>query len=195
MIYTLSQLSEDLMARMGEAPVGVSPPSEWGDMTLASQVRRKAAALLPYVGKQLIMSAALPQLGGAEHHVGDTTMRKMECGLYGADIALPEDVARIVSVKMRSWSREVQEIAEPGSGGYECQWSEEPGIAGSAERPKGYLLHGGGGLALRAIGSESPDDTPEHLLLWRQPKVDIEGKFRFPASIYPELIEKLSAEI
>lgn len=195
MIFTLSQLIDDLLAWMGEAAPAASPAGISGAMDVPTALRRKASVLLPAVGSLLILEAPAAMLPGAEHYAGNVELRRAGCGLYAADLSLPEDMVRIVSVKMAGWNRTLERFEEADSAAYGCQWSQHPAIAGNPDRPKGYLRHGNGGRILTVIGSVGAGDAPEHLLLWRVPKVDVGGSFRFPAPLYPELVEKLSAEL
>lgn len=187
MNYTLTRLRDDILARMGEsvAPAGVHLA---GVASTAEIVERKAGSLLPEVGRRLLSGASAAMMAGAPGFASSIAARKMPCGLYAADIALPDGFARLVAARMESWSRSVHEMALPGTGGYERQWSDEPGIAGCPSRPRAYLHHTAAGAALRLMGSEAPADTLAHLYLWCEPRPDPDGSFLFPAALYGALV-------
>lgn len=194
MIYTLEQIRHDVMSRMGETPE-VSPSSSLGSIPHISQILdRKIRSLVPEFGSKLILDAPLEKLTGAEEYTADITPRKSKCGLYAFDIPLPDDFLRLVSVRMKSWERAVLSVITPDSDKYLCQYSPEPGIAGCPSRPMAYLSPG----ILTAIGSASPSDSLDHLLLWRIPSLSpslsdsssLSDSLSFPASLYPLLLSQ-----
>lgn len=110
MLHTLQKLQSDVMARLGE---NVQPPAsefQFSFPSAAEVISLKIKSLLPIVGRRLLAEASLAELGGAEAIDTAATMKLMPCGLYAAEISLPENLARIVSVKMVSWKRDVEQI-------------------------------------------------------------------------------------
>lgn len=195
MIYDIAGLTCDVMARLGEKRqiCGGMPFT-----TIAEAVELKVKSLLPPVGKRLMVGAPVLDCGGWKTSVicGDleVTMLKMPCGLYACDIPLPEDAVRILSVRMEGWTRSATRVILPDDPDWECQWSAEPGIAGCPERPQAYL-QSEDPLRLRCLGSESADDALATLLFLQIPNPDEDGKFRFPAALYPELISEIVKEL
>lgn len=179
---------------MGENPDAEA--SAQGIPTVRSALERKIGSLLPEVGGTLLREAPASSLGGAESLAdAAVTVRMAPCGFYAADIELPEDFVRLVGLRVAGWKRTVSEVVGAGDALYACRWSAEPGIAGSAERPKAYLRASASGYVLTAIGGESAEMTVEQLLLWRQPKADPDGNFRFPEALYPALVRFLLQKI
>ena len=197
MRYSIRQLESDVMARLGEIarPHGASVESgvPWPEDVVAV----KARSLLGDVGSELIRGAAVESLGGQVGGFPDceVAMRKMPCGLYGAEVRLPGGFLRFVSVKMSAWSRSVSTLALPESPSWSRQWSPEPGIAGCRERPRAYLDSDGEGLLLRLLGSESSGDVLEWLHVRTVPEVDDDGEFDFPEALYGRLAGEISRRV
>lgn len=185
MIYSIDRLQQDVMARLGEISQPQPPLSVCNIPTLADIVAHKVRSLLPEVGATLIRGASPDVLGMGCQLAVAVSMRLMPCGMYAAEVPLPEDFLRLVSVKMSGWERSVSRLILPESPEWECQWSGEAGIAGCPERPRAYIE---GGI-LRALGSLDEDDVLEHIRCWRLPEPDSEGKFHFPETLYPELVD------
>lgn len=217
MKYSIETLTRDVMARLGEVPrPQQSLPSPSSDFQADSQtplsgipwpqdmMALKVRGLLPEVGSRLIREASLPLEGnvgeGTPCSVGlevsaSLVSRLMPCGLYAVEVQLPEDFLRIGSAKMGEWLHSVSETVAPRDSDWACQWSSEPGIAGCPTRPRAYLDSGSAGLLLRLVGSEGGEDALEWLRVWRIPVADEEGRFRFPAVIYPELVSALTKRL
>lgn len=187
MICTLTRLRDDILARMGESAAPADAPLA-GIPSPAVIAERKAASLLPEVGRRLLSEASPGMLAGAPSVASSIAARKMPCGLFAAEIALPDGFVRLASARMESWSRSVHEVLLPGSGGFARQWSDEPGIAGCPAHPRAYLLHSASGAALRLMGSEAATDTLSHLCAWCEPRPDSSGSFLFPAALYAALV-------
>ncbi len=187
MNYTLQQLINDVMGSVGET-AGPSPSAIPGP---AETIALRVESLLPEVGRKLLLEAPLALLGEGEALTDSTmTLRLMPCGLYAAEVALPEDFVRLVSVKMEGWEREIGNIIYIGEEEWGCQWSEEAGIAGCPVRPRGYVAAGVEGRVLRLVGSVAPTDALEWLRGWRLPYGDA---FSFPAPLYPPLVKEISS--
>ena len=151
-------------------------------------IGRKVTYLLGEIGSKSIKEAPAEWLSGAPAiSAGEVGMRMMPCGLYGAEVRLPEGFLRLTSVKMAGWSRSVCSLIIPGSAEWCRQWSAETGISGCHARPRAYLDCGGDGFFLRLLGSECADDSLEWLCGWCVPAVDEEGFFEFPEGLYSEL--------
>lgn len=187
MVFTIEKLKRDVMARLGEIPQPL--PSLAVDVPgPADIVSLKVESMLPGKGSRLLREASLEMLGAGCQSDVEVTKRKMPCGLYAAEIRLPEGFLRLVSVKMRSWDSSVSKVILPGLAEWECQWSAEPGIAGCPSRPRAYL----DGKILRVVASNTEDDTLERFCCWNMPIPDSEGSFEFPDLLYPELVGALS---
>ena len=196
MKYNIQQLQSDVMARLGEIarPQSAFPVSDvpWPEEIIGL----KARSLLGETASTLIRKAAAESLGyGHSCRHGEAVMRKMPCGLYAAELLLPEDFLRLTSVKMAGWTRGVHSIILPEASDWNRQWSAEAGIAGCPERPRAYLDHTGGGMTLRLVGSESEADTPEWFCGWCVPVISEEGEFDFPEGLYPELTASIAGRI
>lgn len=184
-MYSLEKLVEDVMGRLGEVGGTVdgmpSVPSPGEVLAI------KVESLLPEVGARILMDAPVEKLGCGVPIECEITTRRMPCGMYAAEVTLPGNFVRLVSARMAGWKRSVGRLILPDSAGWECQWSAEAGIAGSPERPRGYLEAG----CLRLIGSE---DVPvlEHLCGWMLPEPPA---FSFPAVLYPDLVAAISAKV
>lgn len=188
MVCTLDRLQRDVMARLGENP-RPQPPYQGLDIPAPEDViRRKIASFLPEIGSRLIKEASSDSLGAGEEIDVSVAMRKMPCGMYAAEVKLPEDFLRLVSTKMFGWTRSVNQIIIPGDIAWSRQWSAEPGIAGSSWRPKVYMVNTDKGLILRLIGSGDETDALEWLRICRCPTSDADGSFHFPSSLYATLI-------
>lgn len=188
MIYTLANLVKDVMSAMGETTEVSPSPGISGIPSPSDIMHKKISSLLPAVGGKLLIEASPEMLAGAEDYKPVFNSCKSVCGLYAFDITLPEDFIRLVSLKMKSWKRSINTFVTPGSQSYMRRSSPEPAIAGSPDRPMAYLC----GDVLSVCGSESASDSPEHLLIWRIPRPDSAGNFRFPASLYPALLTRLT---
>lgn len=105
--------------------------------------------------------------------------------MYAAEVSLPEDFLRLVSVNMESWSRPAVRLILPEMAEWECQWSEEEGIAGCPERPRAYLE----GRVVRAVGIRNTSDMPVSIRSWRIPRPDADGRFEYPAKLYAHLVD------
>lgn len=192
MKYNIERLNEDVKSLLGESSSATTPGFLKGIPTADDAMRLRLRGLLPEMGRQLIEAATPGQLAGAERYRADGTARMTDCGLYAFDIPLPDSFARLVSARMESWKRNVGELIMLDTESHEWQWSSEPAIAGSPGRPRAYLNYGYGGLTLTLVGSESEEDTPAHIYLWRIPEADAEGNFDFPSALYPALVGNLS---
>ena len=197
MKYSMTALQTDVMARLGEIarPQGAldSGGVPWPEDIVALRV----SALLAEIGSRLLMDASAEALGGALRLLSDSDvgMRLMPCGLYGAEVRLPEGFLRLASVKMAGWRRSVVDLIGPDSAEWAGQWSPEPGIAGCPDRPRAYLDRDSEGLLLRLVGSESGEDVPEWLGVVDVPVVDGAGGFDFPESLYPELVGNIARDL
>ncbi len=181
---TLHQLQSDVMKRLGELagslssfPVASVPGPE-------DIIALKVESLLPEIGGKLLREASMEMLGAGVPIAAEVSAMLMPCGLYAAEVRLPDDFVRLTSVSLIGWQRSISRVIVPGDPGWECQWSAEPGIAGSPGRPRGYL---DGGL-LRLIGTEGEVEV-EHIYGWRLPK----GlEFEFPELLYSELVKGIA---
>lgn len=191
MTYTIGTLADDVMERLGENPRPLAASETFGGIpSVRQRMESRVAAMLPEAGSSIILEASVHELSGGEKLAVTPTMRKLPCGLYGTWIAIPDDYLRLVSLKMASWERAV---SETGVG--EMQWSRECGIAGCPSRPQAYLALDAGGLNLLGAGSESSSDKLEYCLIWRVPKADTDGNFRFPAALYPKLADRIASKL
>ncbi|MDE7419442.1 MAG: hypothetical protein K2N35_04465 [Muribaculaceae bacterium] len=187
MIYGIDRLKRDVMARLGEVS---SPQSSAGGLAVSGVwevLGAKVESLLPEIGSKLIREAPMELLGGGENVEVEVNMRKMPCGLYAAELALPDGFVRLVGMRMSEWIRSVNRVILPGMSEWDCQWSAEEGIAGSPDRPRVYLE----GRILRGIGSKGEDDTLSVCSGWLVPEDDKEGLFRFPIALYPQLVDTI----
>lgn len=188
MVCTLDQLQRDVMLRLGENP---QPQQSYEGLDILAPedvIRQKIVSLLPEIGSRLIKEASLDSLGAGEDIDVLVAMRKMPCGMYAAEVKLPEDFLRLVSTKMLGWTRSVNQIITPGDMEWSRQWSGESGIAGSSRRPKVYMVNSDKGLILRLIGSEDEADALEWLRICRIPTPDADGTFHLTSSLYATLI-------
>ncbi len=184
MEYCFEKLKSDVMRRLGEITL---PPSSAVSMAVpgpADVIGAKIESLLPEVGGRLIREASYSMLGGGVEVEVDVEMSRLASGLFAAEIRLPAGFLRLVSVKMSGWRRSVSELILPGNPGWDCQWSDEEGIAGCPEKPRVYL----DGCVLRAVGCRSETDGLAWLRCWCLPHPDSDGKFSFPEALYPELV-------
>ncbi len=195
MTFTLERLLCDVCALLGES--SLQPQSDGGTEIPAPGeiLGRMVTVLLPRVGSRLIREALPEQLCGGETVEVQMHTKVARCGLYSADIPLPAGFLRLVSVRMGEWKREVCRIFGPGDQEWSRQWSEEPGIAGCPQSPHAYLSHYGEGAVLRLIGSEEAGDSPLWFRCCFVPLPDEEGVFTFPAALYGELVEAITANI
>ncbi len=195
MTYTLQQLYEDVMARLGENSRSQPSPENPDILTPEEAIRAMTSALLPGVGASLIREASAWQLGGGVEQKPVAVMRKMPCGLYAADIAHPDSFLRLVSVKMSGWRRCVSRVVMPEDPGWSRQWSEESGIAGNPDNPMVYLTSGGDGSVIRLMSSRAADDAVEWLRGWSIPSVETDGTFDFPERLYSELTKNIASNL
>lgn len=189
MIFTLERLRRDVMVRLGE--IARSQPSSLPVPGTDEVVGIKVESFLPMVGAKLIGDASLEMLEGGCEEEYEVEMRKMPCGLYAAEVSLPEDFLRLVSVNLESWGRPAVQLILPGMPFWECQWSVEEGIAGSPERPRAYL----DGHMLRAVGSRTAVNISVSLRLWRIPQLDSDDRFLYPAMLYASLVSGVAAAV
>lgn len=195
MKYAVEDLIRDVMARLGE----ISRPQSslacdvpWPEDILALKVR----SLLGDVGRRLIREAPAESLAGDDGAVAtslEVGMRLMPCGLYAAEVELPEGFLRMVSAKMGEWTRGVSALSGPDDAGWERQWSAEPGIAGCTGRPRAYLDLTGRIPVVRLLGSRSPDDALEWFSAWCIPETDATDRFHFPKGLYGALVSSVVA--
>ncbi|MDE6633100.1 MAG: hypothetical protein K2K23_08895 [Muribaculaceae bacterium] len=171
------------MVRLGEISRSQTSVAATDIPAPADIVAAKAAALLPEVGAKLIVEASRSLLEGGVDMEAEVAFRLMPCGLHAAEIRLPEEFLALTSLKMSGWERSVSRLVLPDEADWDCQWSEEPGIAGCQARPRVYL----DGNVLRAIG-DGADAAIEWLRGWKIPSPGSDGKFHFPASLYPALV-------
>lgn len=196
MRYTIEGLRADVMGRLGEI---VRPQ----DQTSATDIPwpediigLKASSLLGETGARLIREAPLELLGsGVVEVCGEVAKRVMPCGMYAAEVRLPEGFLRLVSVKMAEWQGSVSSLITPLMADWRRQWSDHLGIAGCPECPRAYLDSDGDGLLLRLVGSLSAGDTLEWMGVWTMPAPDLYGGFDFPSPLYPSLVESIAASI
>ena len=189
MEFTLERLRRDVMLRLGE--IARPQSSSLHVPSAAEVVGMKVESLLPTVGGKLIVEASPEMPGSGCEEDAAAEMRKMPCGLYAAEVSLPDDFLRLVSVNMESWRCPAVSWILPGMSTWECQWSEEEGIAGSPERPRVYL----DGHKLRALGVRSVTDIVVTIRGWRIPQVDADGIFEYPAMLYASLVGGLAKAI
>ncbi len=193
MRYNLQQLVSDVMARLGEI---ARPQSQLGDMGIPwpeDIVALRDGAVLGGVGARLILESPLEHLGAGMPVEEVATMRSMPCGLYGAEVRLPEGFLRLVSVKMAGWCKGENAVYAPGTTDWNRQWSSFQGIAGCPEAPRCYIDSDGAGMVLRCLGSHDVDDTLEWLRVWTVPVVNELGEFEFPEALYPQLVLSLES--
>ncbi len=181
---TLHQLQTDVLKRLGEIPGPLSSfptPNVPGPEDI---IALKIETLLPEVGGRLLREASMEMLGSGIPIEAEVTARLMPCRLYAAEVSLPDDFVRLTAVRLVGWERGIGQVIMPGDAGWECQWSPEPGIAGSPSRPRAYLDAG----VLRLIGTE---EAPALVSLrgWCLPKGP---EFEFPEPLYPDLVKELS---
>lgn len=202
MTYGIEQLVSDVMERLGEisrphTPSGGQVPEDVGVPWPEEAVALKARGLLAAEGSRLLREASVDDLGcgGMDLSGVEAVKVSMPCGLYAAEVRMPEGYLRFAGARMSEWSRGATEVLERGSSGWSRQWSSEPGIAGCPVRPRAYLDSDSGGLLLRLVGSVSADDSLEWLGVWCVPELDAEGRFGFPAGLYFRLVEAIAAGI
>lgn len=188
MIYTIEKLQTDVMTRLGELARPLPSLSDTSIPSPPDVVALKTKSLLAEVGSRLIRKATVDMLGNGMPIEGVVTMRQMPCGLYAAEVTLPDDFLRLVSLKMSGWERGVRGVILPGTPDWSRQWSAEEGIAGSPAKPQVYSDVNGSVGILRAVGSRAMDEELEWFCGWRVPVVDGEGRFDFPAGLYGELL-------
>lgn len=192
---TLDQLLSGVMARLGEISPSPSPCLCEGLPSTTDMLKERVASLLPSIGKGLIAQASPGELGGGEDMAAEADMVLLPCGLYAADIPVPDGFLRFVSARMGEWNRAVVAVADPGSGSWSRQWSAEESIAGSPSLPRAYLCHADGVRVVRLVGSTSVSDTLLWLRGWGIPRPDAEGSFSFPRLLWPDLITKIAEMI
>ena len=156
----------------------------------------KAGALIADEGKRLIMESPSEELG---HHgmdpCGDIVMRCMPCGLYGAEVRLPDGFLRMTSVKMSGWMHGIGALIPADSPEWHRQWSSEPGIAGCPAGPRAYTDRDGEGILLRLLGSENDEDHLVWLSGWSVPEIGDDDGFDFPVGLYAELVGRIAARL
>ncbi len=184
MTYTLLQLVSDVMGRLGET-ASPSPSSIPGP---ADIIALRVENLLPEVGAKLLREAPQAMLGAGMPIDATPTSRLMPCGLYAAEVPIPEDFVRFLSAKMIGWERSVDRLISPGDSEWGCQWSEEPGIAGNPSRPRIYMSESSSSRILRLIGSKEATDTVAWLRAWRIPRGQ---SFHFPTPLYENLVKEI----
>ena len=183
MQYTIRQVQLEVLTRFGEDSQASSPIPGPADI-----IALKVATLLPEVGGRILREVSVDMLGGGvEPEVEETTL-KMPCGLYAIEVKLPGNYLRLVSVKVTGWARSAMRVILPGAPEWDCQWSEEAGIAGCPARPRAYLE----GDVLRLVGTSEGSASLESLRVVTLPDGD---SFDFPESLYPQLIVELYEKI
>lgn len=191
MLCAIERLESDVKARLGEISRPQPAFSDSEILSPADVISIKVECLLPEIGSRLILDAPLELLQGGMESSAEIKMRIMPCGLYGAELILPAGFLRLVSMRMRAWSRSEGHLILPGSAEWECQWSVEEGIAGCPERPRVYF---DGGM-IRAVGSRSQTDTLASFRCFNIPNPDSEGSFPFPDLLYPSLVSSIASSI
>lgn len=186
----------DVMARLGEIARPCGPQESCAVPWPEDIVALRARSFLGEEGSRLIMEAP----AGSACHGGMcmaevAAMRLMPCGLYGAEVRLPDGFLRLGSVMMAGWRKEVDSAASAGTAGWHRQWSPYPGIAGCPEEPRAYVDRDAHGLLLRAVGSPDADDPLEWLSVWTVPALDDDGCFLFPAALYPQLVGAVAGRL
>lgn len=196
MTYTIGQLADDVMTRLGEnaRPQSTStlPP---GIPTLRSRTEARLAVMLRETGSRLLQEAESGVLRGAESLEPQIKRKRLRCGLYATIIPLPDDFLRLGRLKMESWQVGVEKPISRESSEWTRHLSKEPATAGCPSRPAAYLQPGASGMELMAVGSESQEDTLETCQIWRVPKADADGKFRFPETLYAVLVRDIASEL
>lgn len=195
MRLAVASLEADVMARLGEKARQGSTGSSAGVPWPEDVVALKIGALLPEQGAALIKEAPHHMLGSGVSLTVSPTWRLMPCGLYAAEIPLPEGFLRLVAAKMSGWRGSVYSLIGPDNAGWSRQWSTHMGIAGCPEWPRAYLDSSGGGPLLRLVGSVEADCQPERLGVWSVPSVSSDGKFDFPEPLYPALVGAIAGKI
>lgn len=194
MTFTLQETAAKVLASLGmtacidgrHLPTTLSGDAE----TLTEMIRGSLPGTT-----DMIMEASAADIADGILLSPECTPVKMPCGLYATMIPLDPDIIRVCAVKMRGWRREATEIIDTGSAAATRLWSREPGIAGDRLNPAAYLLAGPGGRRLAAMGSTDNSDSLEYLRVWKIPDVTEDGRFSFPALLYPRLIERLADSI
>lgn len=197
MTFDLEKLLTDVMARLGEIarPVA-SRLLDAGDVPWPEDIiGMKVRSLLPEVGSRLIREAPADLLGSPPLVDWVTSSCLMPCGLYAAEIRLPDGFLRLTSARMSGWGRSVCSLVMPCSPEWNRQWSPETGVAGCPDRPQAYLDCDSGGLLLRLVGTETEDSELEWLGVWTVPTPSEEDAFVFPAPLYPRLVGALVESI
>lgn len=198
MKFGFHTLQAEIMARLGEIarPQGQSQSqTELSDVPWPEDIIGvKVRSLLPEVGAGLIKEAPCVAPGCPVGGLSGcpVAMKEMPCGLYGAEVRMPEGFLRLVSVKMSGWRGSVYSLIRPEMSDWNRQWSPHPGIAGCAEWPRAYLDSDGEGLLLRLVGSLTSEESLEWLQIWTVPEVDDLGEFDFPEALYPELVGSIA---
>ncbi len=205
MQYQMLKLQADVMALSGENPrqrQSVSAvDAHWANDAIAIKIK----ALLPICGKTIIMEASLHTLGGGEQLTPQFSCKKMPCELYAIDMQLPATTARIVTINMPGWEKDVWRVITADSTEWARQWSSECGIAGCPTMPIAYIGTSQSGVMLRAMSCEKPfaieSDTEEdntrrpRVSIWRLPEIDEVDNFHFPEYLYSELVHAIANEL
>lgn len=195
MKFAVASLEADVMARLGETARPRSTDSSADLPRPEDIVALKIGALLPEQGAALIKEAPHHMLGSGVSLTVSPTWRLMPCGLYAAEIPLPEGFLRLVAAKMSGWRGSVYSLIEPDGAEWSRQWSAHMGIAGCPEWPRAYLDSCGDGPLLRLVGSVEADCQPERLGVWCVPSVSSDGEFDFPEPLYPSLVGAIAGRI
>lgn len=191
MVYAIESLQKDVLARLGEIAMPQPSLPALAVPTSADIVKAKIKSMLPEEGAKLIRGASAEALGsGIQMEVAVADYKLMPCGLYAAEVELPEDFIRPGSLKMSGWEKSVNSLILPASPEWDCQWSPEQGIAGCQQRPRAYR----DGKILRAIGTVEKDSSVS-LYGWRLPVADTDGNFHFPSGMYPDLLGAIASKI
>ena len=197
----IGALVGDVMARLGEIAGPCGSPASGSVACPEDIVALRARSFLGEEGSRLILEAPAVSDGSGLHDSDGmrisepAAMRLMPCGLYGAEVRLPDGFLRLASVRMASWRKGVDSACSSGSAQWHRQWSSYPGIAGCPEAPRAYVDSDSGGLLLRAVGSAEADDALEWLTVWPVPSPDEEGCFHFPAALYPRLVGAIAGRL
>lgn len=193
MTFTLEDTAANVLARLGiEASGGIS--TTLSARSDADIVREAIRAMLSAYGG-MVTEASPEDVADGEIISPEVSFTEMPCGLYAAVMRLDADVIRVSAVKMKSWSRSAEGAVPASSPAGVRLWSGEPGIAGSPAGPTAYLAAGSAGLTLYAMGSPSRDDRLECLKVWKTLSVTPDGRFSFPARLYPLLLDRLTEEV
>lgn len=192
----LTDLTDEVLTRLGENARPLSDlTAVAGIPSLRSRMEMRVKSLLPEAGRTVLLEALPHQLTGGDNIQSISGMEKLPCGQYAASVPLPADFVRLVSVKMKSWTRPATEAVTPDSGGWGRQWAADAGIAGCSTRPMAYISNTPDGLRLTLAGSETAADSLQHCLIWCLPQADSDGNFRFPETMVSSLASLISSKL